>query len=120
MAGKKEKFDVMCEMVKQVPVLKDVLESGNLDDFGRILHEAWLMKKSLVKGISNSSFDDMYAAARNAGASGGKILGAGAGGFLMVYADRDKQDAVSAALSDLQQVDIKFDNLGSQIICNYQ
>ncbi|MFT5798753.1 MAG: D-glycero-alpha-D-manno-heptose-7-phosphate kinase [Candidatus Azotimanducaceae bacterium] len=120
MSGKKEKFDVMCEMVKQVPVLKDVLESGNLDDFGRILHEAWLMKRSLVKGISNSSFDDMYAAARNAGATGGKILGAGAGGFLMVYAERDKQDAVAAALSDLKQVDIKFDNLGSQIICNYQ
>lgn len=120
MADSKATFNVMCEMVQQVPILKDVLESGKLDDFGRILHEGWLMKKSLVSGISNSSFDDMYAAARGAGATGGKILGAGAGGFLMIYADRDKQDAVADALSELRRVDVKFDNLGSQIIFNYQ
>lgn len=120
MADSKATFSVMCEMVKQVPILKEILESGKLDDFGRILHEGWLMKKSLVSGISNTTFDDMYAAAREAGATGGKILGAGAGGFLMVYADRDKQDAVTQALSDLKKIDMKFDNLGSQIIFNYQ
>lgn len=120
MTDGKTSFNVMREMVQQVPLLKSILESGDLDDFGRILHEGWLMKKSLVNGISNTTFDDMYQAARRSGATGGKILGAGAGGFLMVYAERDKQNAVRMALSGIKEVDMKFDNLGSQIIFNYQ
>lgn len=119
-ACSKSAFQTMCEMVEQVPAMKKILESGNLNDFGRILHEGWLMKRTLTSGISNSCFDEMYNAALSAGATGGKILGAGAGGFLMLYVEREKQSSVEKALSGMRKVDFAFDTLGSQIITNYR
>ena len=89
---------------------------GDLDDFGRLLHDAWQRKKSLASGISNSEIDAAYAAAMAAGALGGKLLGAGGRGFLLVYADPARHDAVRLALRDLREVRFSFAPAGSQIV----
>ena len=75
-----------------------------------------MLKKSLTKGISTNYIDDCYSAARQAGAIGGKILGAGAGGFLMLYASPEKHAKIRVALSRLRLVNIGFEALGSRII----
>lgn len=112
-------FELMCEMVSQVSLMKQVLEEGSLSDFGRILHEGWLLKRSLSPDISTPYIDDLYSKALKNGALGGKLLGAGAGGFLMIYAEGNCHDAIRNAFADLKEMDVSFDTLGSQIIFNY-
>lgn len=90
--------------------------TGSLDEFGKLLHESWLLKKSLSSQISNSSIDQMYAAARKAGAIGGKILGAGGGGFMLLFARPEHHNAIKDALKDYLHVPFRFENQGSQII----
>lgn len=85
-------------------------------DFGRLLHESWKLKRSLANNISNSTIDDIYSAGLKAGAVGGKILGAGGGGFIMFLVDPEKQAAVKAALHSVLPVSIRFDNTGSKIV----
>ena len=87
-----------------------------LDDFGRLLHDAWQLKRGLTNSITNSHIDQVYATARKAGALGGKVLGAGGGGFILFYVPPEKQAAVRAELKDLIHVPFRFENLGSQII----
>jgi D-glycero-alpha-D-manno-heptose-7-phosphate kinase len=96
------------------------LEAGNLDAIGELLNESWELKKSLATQISNKSIDSMYKAARAAGAIGGKIIGAGGGGFLLLYCPYDKQDAVRAALNRLQELPFRLENDGSKVIFNYK
>lgn len=103
-------------MVKLAYIMKSELEAGNIDNFGEILHENWELKKSLMSGISTSQIDHWYDAARRSGASGGKILGAGAGGFLIFYADEEQHAAIAQALGDLRPVSFGFEALGSRII----
>lgn len=104
------------QMVKLAYVLRSELNNGNLDSFGRILDENWALKKSLVSGISDSAIDGWYAGAKAAGARGGKILGAGAGGFLIFYAPEDRHEAIKRQLHDLRPVQLGFEPLGSRII----
>lgn len=100
-----------------VPQLKSILESGkSLESFGSILHEGWQLKKQMASGVSNSKIDDWYGAAREAGATGGKILGAGGGGFLMILAPQSKQERIRQALGSLKQIPIAFEKWGSKII----
>lgn len=120
MASEKDKFSSMCEMVSQVPILKQTLEEGSLDDFGRILHEGWLLKRSLMSGISSTFIDDLYEKARENGAIGGKLLGAGAGGFIILYAHKEYHEKIRQALTGFAEMDIAFDTLGSQIILNHR
>jgi len=87
-----------------------------LDSFGRLLHEQWMIKRSMSPKITTSAIDDMYEAGRKAGALGGKLLGAGGGGFLMLYVPPERQDAVRASLGRLLYVPCRFEFLGSQII----
>lgn len=102
-------------MVQQgMSILSD--ETGNLDDFGRLMHEAWMAKKSLSTAISNETLDDIYNKAMSAGAIGGKLLGAGGGGFFLFYVPQENQHTVKTALSHLHQIEIQFENQGSQII----
>ena len=117
--------DLHCDEVKQKNLLRMVdlayvvfreLQNDNPKVFGEILHENWMLKKSLTKGISTNYIDDCYSAARQAGAIGGKILGAGAGGFLMLYASPEKHAKIRVALSRLRLVNIGFEALGSRII----
>ncbi|MDD5348150.1 MAG: kinase [Candidatus Omnitrophica bacterium] len=92
--------------------------SGNKDlaDFGRLLHENWKLKRSLSSKISTPALDDIYDTARRAGASGGKILGAGGGGFMLIFARKEAQPKIREKLKKLLYVPFRFENLGSQII----
>ena len=87
-----------------------------LAGFGEALHEGWMLKKSLTANISNSNIDDWYNTARGAGAVGGKILGAGAGGFLLLFAPRERHSAICHALPALRSVPFSFERTGSQVI----
>ena len=103
-------------MTRMAQDLRESLLADKLDCFGEMLHEAWMMKRELAKSISNSRIDDWYATARTQGAIGGKILGAGGGGFLLVYAPADRHDAIVAALPELERVPFRFEPQGSKII----
>ena len=87
----------------------------NYDDFGKILHTGWEIKRSLTNDISSSEIDDYYERARSAGATGGKLLGAGGGGFLLFYVQVKHQNKVRKALKDLYSMPIEFDNAGTRI-----
>jgi D-glycero-alpha-D-manno-heptose-7-phosphate kinase len=112
--------DVLCEMKKMAYVARDELLSGNMDVIGELLHESWALKKQLASKISNDGIDEIYASARRAGAIGGKITGAGGGGFLLLYCPHEKQDAVRSALSNLQELPFQLEHSGSKVIFNYQ
>ncbi|MCX6237757.1 MAG: GHMP kinase [Bacteroidia bacterium] len=96
--------------------LRRELQNNNTHVFGEILHENWMLKKSLMNEISSPEIDQWYDSAIRAGAIGGKILGAGAGGFLIFYVPRKAHLAVRNVLADLHQINIKFEPLGSRII----
>lgn len=113
---KKNKNDLftMYEMAQEA---LQVMYKGpeHLDDFGRLLNESWCLKRGLGKKVSTATIDDMYASALKAGALGGKLCGAGGGGFLMVYAPQEKQPAVREALKNLLHIPFGFETLGSHI-----
>lgn len=97
--------------------LRDVLAAGAVEDVGGVLHRNWQAKRSLTSGVSNGAIDGAYERARAAGASGGKLLGAGAGGFLLFHVPPECQDAVRGALGpDLREVPMRFAARGSQIL----
>ena len=98
--------------------IKEAIETGRLDDFGALLDESWQHKKRLASGVTNEFINTAYSRACENGAIGGKITGAGGGGFLMLYCHEDRQDAVQAALTGLglQQVRFAFDFEGSRVL----
>ena len=111
-----QKHQVLTKMKDLVPQLAEVISlKRDLDDFGHLLHAGWLLKKSISGGISSSNIDEYYQKALDAGALGGKLLGAGGGGFLLFYVNPDKQNAVKKALSDLYPLPFKFENSGTRI-----
>lgn len=93
-----------------------ILTDGDLMRFGRLLHEAWSAKRGLSAAVSNPRVEAMYAAAREAGALGGKLTGAGGGGFLLLFAPPDRHAAIRESLRDLLRVPFKFEFSGNQII----
>jgi D-glycero-alpha-D-manno-heptose-7-phosphate kinase len=90
--------------------------SGDICDFGRLLHENWQLKRSLTSKISNTEIDLIYESARQAGAIGGKLLGAGGGGFMLLAAEPERQPSIRDALGSLLHVPFRFESSGSQII----
>jgi D-glycero-alpha-D-manno-heptose-7-phosphate kinase len=90
--------------------------NGNLDDFGKLLNTQWMIKKSLTNKISNPAIDEIYETGLKQGATGGKLLGAGGGGFMLFYADEDKHDTIKNSLKDKLFVPFRFDNTGSKIV----
>jgi len=88
----------------------------DLSDFGKLLHETWMLKRSLSSKVTNAEIDNVYESARRAGAIGGKLLGAGSGGFMLLFVPPERQSAVHAALKDHLFVPFKFETGGSQII----
>ena len=108
----------LSEMLKLVDDAQDILENKerDLDDFGRLLDLTWRLKKQIGSEISKPSIDKLYDNAIEAGALGGKLLGAGGGGFLLFYVTKDKQEAVRNVLSDLMEVPFKFENDGTRVI----
>lgn len=111
-------FDTLLDMRNQVSVLKDCLENGASDSIGLIMKKGWAMKKSLFLPISNRQIDEMYERALEAGATGGKICGAGGGGFLLLYVPREKQNAVREALREYREFPFMLERHGSRIIFN--
>ncbi len=91
-------------------------DSVDLDIFGEVLHQGWLLKRALASGISNGRIDDWYERARGHGAIGGKILGAGGGGFLLLYAPPERHAAIVAALPELRPIPFRFEPQGSKIV----
>lgn len=90
--------------------------STSICEFGTLLHEAWLQKRTLSDKVSTPAIDEIYCAARGAGAIGGKIIGAGGGGFILFFVPPDRQASVRKALEHLIEVPFKFDNSGSRIV----
>jgi D-glycero-alpha-D-manno-heptose-7-phosphate kinase len=115
-AGQKAKQKTMRKMVELARQLKMELQKNNLSAFGEIIHENWLLKRSLTHEVSNDEIDNWYVRARKAGATGGKLLGAGSGGFLMFYAPQEKHEAVACELKELRQIKFGFESQGSKII----
>jgi D-glycero-alpha-D-manno-heptose-7-phosphate kinase len=99
---------------------REELLSGNLDIIGYLLHENWMLKKQLASQVSNSTIDAIYDAALRAGAIGGKITGAGGGGFLLLYCPYEKRESVRDALSLLEEVPFSIEPDGSKVIFNYR
>jgi D-glycero-alpha-D-manno-heptose-7-phosphate kinase len=111
-----DKRQIQHAMVQQAFELKKMLQNNQIDDFGRLLHEAWLLKKTLATGISNSEVETLYQKGINAGAIGGKLLGAGGSGFILFYCPEEKQALFRKIMSDYRELPFSFDNQGSKII----
>jgi D-glycero-alpha-D-manno-heptose-7-phosphate kinase len=111
---------ILCEMKQMARTARDALVAGSVDSVGELLHQGWQLKKQLARDISNGMLDEAYLAARQAGALGGKVTGAGGGGFLLLYCQHGKQDAVRSALSGMQELPFRMEADGSKVIFNYQ
>lgn len=109
-------IEYLDRLVKLSEELRDALVKDDLTRFGAILHEGWITKTQLASKVSNSKIDEYYVAAREAGVVGGKILGAGGGGFLLLYCEPKKQNAVRKVLSELKESPFRFEPQGSKII----
>jgi D-glycero-alpha-D-manno-heptose-7-phosphate kinase len=115
-SSSKIKQATLKKMVTLAYDLRNELQNNNTYAFGEILHDSWLLKKTLVQEISNDYIDNLYRKAIDAGAIGGKLLGAGAGGFLIFYAPKEKHPEIIRKLNDLKHIAFDFEKNGSQII----
>ena len=107
---------ILDKMVGLSDELRKVLINNDLAEFGNMLHKGWICKQKLASKITNSLINDYYEKAREAGAIGGKILGSGGGGFLLLYCQEQNQNKVREALSDLREAPFNFELEGSKII----
>jgi D-glycero-alpha-D-manno-heptose-7-phosphate kinase len=114
------RLDVLRAMQDQVPHIRQCCMEGCLDDLGAVMDAGWRYKRQLAGPISNSFIDDMYERALAAGATGGKIAGAGGGGFLLLHCPLARQEAVRAQLSGLRELHFRFERDGSKAIFNIQ
>ncbi len=108
------------ELKRLAGVARETLLAGEVDEFGRLLDTSWKIKKQLASRVSNGEIDSMYEAARSAGALGGKIAGAGGGGFLLLYCPRNRQDDVRSALHALPEMPFRLERDGTKVIFNYR
>jgi len=123
--------EIVCEQIKKTPnnvselkemsALVDEAESvlvgsGDIHEFGRMLDYSWQLKRSLSGKISNDNIDMIYSRAKRAGAIGGKLLGAGAGGFMLLFVEPEKQPGVAEELADLMNVPVGFETSGTKVI----
>ena len=113
-----EKIEHLNRLRSLAEEAKSKLEHGDLSSFGEMLDESWQLKRAFASGVTNELIDNCYSAAKEAGATGGKVLGAGGGGFFMFYCDEEKQDAVRAALAPMREVKFNFPSEGSRIVFN--
>lgn len=112
------KVQTLCAMRDQAYSLnEELIRNGFTEQFGVALKSAWEMKRTISGGISNLRIDELHKAAMDAGAVGGKLLGAGGSGFLLFYVDENKQDAVREAVG-LPELDFRFSKYGTRIICS--
>jgi D-glycero-alpha-D-manno-heptose-7-phosphate kinase len=109
-------FETQKVMVAQVDLAIQLLRDGDLDGFGRLLHEAWVLKRTLASKISDAFIDAHYQRGLDAGALGGKLVGAGGGGFLLFYCPPRAQSYFLAAMSELRRIPFNFEFNGSRVI----
>jgi len=113
----KSKETQLVEILSLVDEAQKILVgSGDLDEFGRLLDYTWNLKRSINDSVSTDIIDGFYQRAINAGATGGKLLGAGGGGFLLFYVNKEHKDCVRAALKDLMEVPFNFENGGTNVL----
>lgn len=112
----RQKFDLLVRMVELARQLHTALTNGTLGDVGPILDENWQLKRQLSKKISEDRIDAYYRMALSHGASGGKLLGAGGGGFLLLYCEKEHQESLRQSLADLPEMQFTLDTLGTQLI----
>ena len=112
---KREKLRMMYELVDEAETVL-INKDRDLDDFGRLLDTTWRLKKGTGGAISTGSIDELYKKGITAGALGGKLLGAGGGGFLVFYVQPDKQNSVKEAMRDLMYIPFKFEDGGTRVI----
>jgi D-glycero-alpha-D-manno-heptose-7-phosphate kinase len=117
---KANKRELMSEMVALAYKMRDLLEKNDIELFGEILDRNWVLKRQMAVGVSDPQIDGWYHKGLAAGAEGGKIMGAGNGGFLMFFAPKEKHDAITSALTELQRIPFSFSNTGSEIIYSNQ
>ena len=117
-SGTEEKRAKLKKMYKLVDEAEAVLTDKNrsLDDFGKLLDITWKLKRETGGTVSTGSIDELYEKGITAGALGGKLLGAGGGGFLVFYVQPDKQNSVREAMKDLMYIPFKFENCGTRVI----
>lgn len=114
-----DRVAVLRELKQMAHIATQAIQTCTLDDFGHLLHESWQLKKTLASQISNDSIDELYRKARAAGALGGKITGAGGGGFLLLYCPHEFQNSVREVLKPLQELPFLLEHDGSKVIFNY-
>jgi len=112
----KDTRSTLTRMVRLADELRSELRQNNIAGLGHTLHKGWLAKRRLASKITNRTINDWYERALSAGAVGGKILGSGGGGFLLLYCEEEHQDSVRKALSDLRDMEFSFEPEGSKII----
>ncbi|NVK29334.1 MAG: GHMP kinase [Flavobacteriia bacterium] len=114
--SQEDKFNALKQMVGLVYNLRDSLMSGDWNEFGAIMHENWMLKQGLASGITNPMITELYDAARKAGATGGKLLGAGGGGFMLFVCPPSKREKLISALHSVRPFDFKMEQEGSKLI----
>ena len=117
-AGKQDKTAQLKEMLTLVDNAEHVLtdKHADLDDFGRMLDHTWKLKRQTGAAVSTNSIDELYARGMAAGALGGKLLGAGGGGFLVFYVQPERQASVRWAMRDLMHIPFEFEDSGTRVI----
>ena len=111
-----EKRALMSNMVSLAYNMKDLLENDDIEPCGELLDQNWQLKRQMTSGTSNSQIDSWYSKGISAGAKGGKLLGAGNGGFIMFFAPKENHAMIEKVMGDLRRVPFSFDNCGSKIV----
>ena len=111
-----EKFDTLVQMTELVEIANKCLCESDLNGFAKTLDDNWTLKRTLSNKISTTGIDDLYSLAKNNGALGGKILGDGGGGFLLLYCEPKNQHKLRKSLNKLKEVEFEFDNSGSTLM----
>lgn len=115
-----DRFETLSELRGLAFRARHAIAEGAFDELGRLMDQGWKLKKQLACKISNSKIDEMYEAAKRAGAIGGKISGSGGGGFLLLYCPKERQDELRKALKGLRELPFCFEQDGSKVIFNYR
>ena len=109
-------FNITSKLVELIPDFRNALVSNSLDDVGKILDQSWKLKRTIVAGITNQNIDDLYSDAINAGALGGKLCGAGGGGFLLFYVKDEYKSRVRKKMSGLKELNFNLEHEGAKIL----
>jgi len=116
----KDKLPELREIKQMAYQARQDLIAGDFDSFGKLLNQSWDLKKRLSRTVSNGEINELYESARRAGAIGGKITGAGGGGFLLLYVPYENQKSVRNRLSNLQELPFRLEYDGTKVIFNYR